>query len=120
MNKWIGIGRLTADPNVTTTSSGGKVANFNVAVDRNKEEADFIKCTSFGKQAEFAEQHLHKGVKIAIDGRIQTGSYKDKDGRTNYTWCVIVNQTEFCEPKKTIQTETQADEQEPQWEPPWR
>ena len=118
MNHWIGIGRLTTDPIVTEThgETPTKVARYNLAVDRNKTDADFIQCTAFGRTAEFAEQHLHKGVKIAVDGRIQTGSYKDKNGDTKYTWTVVVNQTEFCEPKKTIETEAPSQDD---WTPPW-
>lgn len=110
MNKFIGIGRLTTDPIITETRGEEqmKVARYNIAIDRNRNDADYIQCTSFGRVAEFAEQHLHKGVKIAVDGRIQTGSYKDKDGKTVYTWSVVVNQTEFCEPKRSINAEPPA------------
>jgi single-strand DNA-binding protein len=76
-----------------------------LAVDRkfNREQqsADFINCVAFGKQSEFAEKYLRKGMKIAVTGRIQTGSYKNKDGQTVYTTDVVVEEHEFCESKQT-------------------
>lgn len=112
MNKWLGIGRLTTDPLVTKTERT-TIARFNIACDRptRDDDADFIPCACFGRTAEFAEQYLKKGVKIAVDGRIQTGSYKSKDtGKTVYTWKVVAERTEFCESKKKeIQTEAPAE-----------
>ena len=103
MNKVILIGRLFK--NVETRYSGEMaIARYGLAVDRKfKREgeptADFINCVAFGKSGEFAEKYLHKGMKIAVTGRIQTGSYKDKDGKTVYTTDIVVEEHEFCESK---------------------
>ena len=107
MNKVILIGRLTKDPDVryTTSQDPKAVARYTIAVDRNVKnsdvstQADFISCVAFGKPGEFAEKHLSKGMKIAIEGRIQTGSY-EKDGRKVYTTDVVVERHEFCDPKR--------------------
>lgn len=103
MNKWIGMGRLTKDPDVRMTQEGLAIARYTLAVDRKKKEdpADFISCVVFGKGAEFAEKYLHKGSKIAVEGHIQTGSYTNKDGQKVYTTDVIVDTHEFVESKKT-------------------
>ena len=98
------IGRLTADPEIRQTNSGKTVASYRLAVDRSvksegQPEADFINCTAWGKTGEFAEKYLHKGMKIAIEGRIQTGSY-EKDGQKHYTTEIIVDRHEFCESKR--------------------
>ena len=86
------------------------IARYTLAVDRKfKQEgqpnADFINCIAFGKLGEFAEKYLHKGVKIAVVGRIQTGSYKNKDGNTVYTTDVVVEEQEFCESKSSNQSQ---------------
>lgn len=99
------IGRLTADPEIRQTNSGKTVASYRMAVDRNvktegQPEADFINCTAWGKTGEFAEKYLHKGMKIAVEGRIQTGSY-EKDGVKHYTTDIIVDRHEFCESKRS-------------------
>lgn len=114
MNKVILMGRLTKD--VETRYSGEMaIARYSLAVDRKfKREgeptADFINCVAFGKNGEFAEKYLHKGMKIAVTGRIQTGSYKDKDGKTVYTTDIVVEEHEFCESKGTQgNTKTDAD-----------
>lgn len=101
MNKWIGIGRLTAEPEISYTQKGQAVARYRLAVDRafkqeGQPDADFINCVVFGKGAEFVQNYLHKGMKIAVDGRIQTGSY-EKDGVKHYTFNIIVTDHEFCE-----------------------
>lgn len=111
MNKWLGIGRLTAEPQVNTSQSGMLVASYTLAVNRprtanGQEAADFIRCKAFGKSAEFAQTYLHKGTKIAIEGRIQTGSY-EKDGVTHYTTDVIVDRHEFVESKFSQSAPTQ-------------
>lgn len=101
MNKVMLIGRLTGDPAVRYSQDNAPIARYSLAVDRMKKgEADFINCTAFGKSAEFAEKYLSKGMKIGVTGRIQTGNYKDKDGKTVYTTDVIVETQEFCESKK--------------------
>ncbi len=108
MNKVILIGRLTKDPEVRYSAgdSSTAIARYTLAVDRRKSKtddsqpsADFIGCVAFGRQGEFAEKYLHKGTKIAIEGRIQTGSYTNKDGQKVYTTDVIVDNHEFCEGK---------------------
>lgn len=100
MNNVVLIGRLTRDPEVRYTSSQMAVCHFSIAVDRprsqNKEQtADFIRITVFGKQAENCGRYLAKGRQVGIQGRIQTGSYKNKDGQTVYTTDVIANSVEF-------------------------
>ena len=112
MNKVILIGRLTKDPEIRNTQSGTAVARYSLAVPRQfksangQQETDFINCICFGKTAEFATKYLQKGTKIAIEGRLQTGSYQKKDGSRAYTTDVVVDQVEFCEKRnsQTIQT----------------
>lgn len=106
MNKTILLGRLTRDPDVRYTQGDNPmaVARYTLAVDRRykkegEQEADFISCVAFGKSGEFAEKYLSKGMKIAISGRIQTGSYTNKDGQKVYTTDVVVEEQEFCESK---------------------
>lgn len=107
MNKVILMGRLTRDPEVRY-SQGEQVtavARYTLAVDRrgrNQENsADFIACVAFGKAAEFAERYLHKGTKIVLTGRIQTGSYTNKDGQRVYTTDIVAEDQEFAESKNT-------------------
>lgn len=103
MNKVILIGRLTADPDIRYTQYGKAVGTYTLAVDRRvangEQKADFIRCQCWEKKAEFAEKYLKKGIKIAITGRIQTGSYTDKDGKKVYTTDVVVEDQEFAESK---------------------
>ena len=101
MNLSILTGRLTKDPEARQTANGS-MARFTLAVDRigKDKNADFIPCVAFGKTADSAATYLHKGTKIALDGRIQTGSYTNKDGVKVYTTDVIVNHWEFCESKQ--------------------
>ena len=117
MNKTILMGRLTREPAVTYTQGENPlcIARYTLAVDRkgaknangNEQTADFISCVAFGKQGEFAEKYLHKGMKIAVEGHIQTGSYTNKDGQRVYTTDgqkifttdVVIEQHEFCESK---------------------
>ena len=99
MNIVLLIGRLTKDAEIREGDT--KVAKYTLAVDRIKEGTDFINCVAFGKQADFAEKYLAKGTKVAIEGRIQTGSYKNKDGKTVYTTDIVVERHEFVERKKT-------------------
>lgn len=108
MNKCILCGRLTRDPDVRYTQGATPmaVARYTIAVDRKvkkdgEQTADFISCVAFGKAGEFAEKYLHKGTKLIVEGRIQTGSYTDKDGRKVYTTDVVVESTEFAESKGT-------------------
>ena len=109
MNKVILLGRLTRDPEVRYTQGNEPmaVARYSLAVDRqgkkdeNKQNADFISCVAFGKRGEFAEKYLHKGTKIAVCGRLQTGSYTAQDGTKRYTTDVVVDDHYFCESKGT-------------------
>lgn len=97
MNKVILTGRLTAKPELNYTQSQMAVTKFTIAVDRFSKDkgADFIRVTAFGRQAETICRYMDKGRQIAIYGRIQTGSYKDEDGKTVYTTDVVVGNTEF-------------------------
>lgn len=107
MNKVILIGRLTRDPEIRYSQGeqAMAVARYTLAVDRrfrrdnDQQTADFIGCVAFGRQGEFAEKYLRKGVKIAITGRIQTGSYTNRDGQKVYTTDVVVEEQEFAESK---------------------
>lgn len=106
MNKVILIGRLTRDPEVRY-SQGEKptaIARYSLAVDRRfkkdgEQSADFINCVAFGKAGEFAEKYFKKGTKIAVEGRIQTGSYENKDKQKVFTTDVIIENQEFAESK---------------------
>ncbi len=106
MNKVILIGRLVADPDTKFTQSGSAVSKYRLAVDRQfkqegQPDADFISCVAFGKSGDFASKYLSKGMKIAVEGRIQTGSYAKEDGTKVYTTDVIVDRHEFVESKST-------------------
>lgn len=120
MNRVVLMGRLTRDPEVRYTQDRNgeqmTIARYTLAVDRRRRQqegqptADFISCIVFGRQAEFAEQYLHKGTKICIQGRIQTGSYTNKDGQKVYTTDVVVEDQEFAESKKAAaETQSQPD-----------
>ena len=111
MNKIFLIGRLTKEIEMYGNGET-KVAKYTLAVDRRfkkegEQNTDFISCVAFGKQGEFAEKYLQKGMKIAVTGRIQTGSYKNRDGNTVYTTDVVVEEHEFCESRQSEGT-TQA------------
>jgi len=106
MNKVILMGRLTRDPEVRYSQgeSSLAIARFTLAVDRRfkrqgESDADFISCVAFGKSAEHAEKYYRQGLKIAVTGRIQTGSYTNKDGQKVYTTEVVVEESEFAESK---------------------
>ena len=107
MNKVILIGRLTRDPEIRTTANS-TMASFSVAVDRRykqdgQPDADFPRVIAWGKTAEFIEKYFHKGMKIGIEGRIQTGSYQNQNGQTIYTTDVIADAVEFVESKNASQ-----------------
>lgn len=109
MNKVILMGRLTRDPEIRYSAGENQtaVARYTLAVDRrfrrqgDEQTADFINCVVFGRGAEFAERYLHQGTKIVATGRIQTGSYTNKDGNRVYTTDVVVEEQEFAESKKS-------------------
>lgn len=123
MNRVVLMGRLTADPQVTEKDGTVVVARYTLAVDRrfakkddpNAQTADFPNVVVFGKGAEFAQKYFHKGTKICIDGRIQTGSYTNKDGVKVYTTDVVAENQEFAESKNASggqsQPQTQAQPQ---------
>lgn len=125
MNKVLLIGRLTRDPDIRWTQGKDQTctARYTLAVDRRyKREggptADFIPCVAFGRQGEFAEKYFHKGIKVAITGRIQTGSYTNREGNKVYTTDVVVEDQEFAESKAANEQYTQTDSQEPMQESP--
>ena len=109
MNRVVLMGRLTRDPSISYSQSGDNmaIARFTLAVDRrgkrqdgaDQQNADFIGCVCFGRQAEFAEKYLRQGTKIAVQGRILTGSYTNKDGVKVYTTDVVLDDIEFAESK---------------------
>ena len=119
MNKVILIGRIVRDPEVRYGGANNTVAvaRYTLAVDRKykkdgEQAADFINCIACGKLGEFAEKYLHKGIKIAVVGRIQTGSYTNKDGQKVYTTDVVVEEQEFCESKSNNQQNAQGNNQQ--------
>lgn len=107
MNKVILIGRLVADPELRHTQSGTAVCRYRLAVDRpvkkeGQQNVDFLNCLAWNKNAEFASRYLHKGTKIAVEGRIQTGSYEKGDVK-HYTTDIIIERHEFCESKSAAE-----------------
>lgn len=126
MNKVILMGRLTRDPEVRYSQGDEPmaVARYTLAVDRrgrrddnNGQNADFISCVAFARNAEFAEKYLRKGIKIAITGRIQTGSYNDREGRKVYTTDVVVEDQEFAESKSSQNSQNGGNRQAPTEQP---
>ena len=129
MNKVILMGRLTRDPDIRYTpgQNGDQlcIARYTLAVDRrfarrggdDQQTADFINCVSFGRTAEFAEKYYHQGIKIAVTGRIQTGSYINKEGQKVYTTEVVVEEQEFAESKNGSGSGSQGGGYEPQSAP---
>ena len=110
MNKVILMGRLTRDPEVRYSAGENAlaIARYTLAVDRRfrrdgEATADFISCVSFGRTAEFAEKYFRQGLKIIVSGRIQTGSYTNRDGQKVYTTEVVVEEQEFAEGKNSSQ-----------------
>ena len=104
MNHFVGIGRLTRDPEVKYTQSGKACAKFALAIDRRRngdgdQQADFISCVAWEKIAEVISQYVTKGQKIAVEGRIQTRSYDAQDGSKRYVTEVVVQSMEFCDSK---------------------
>lgn len=120
MNKVILMGRLTRDPEISYSQNSNNtcIARYTLAVDRRfkqegGQEADFPSCVVFGKGAEFAEKYLHKGTKVVVTGRLETGSYTNKDGVKVYTTTVVVEEQEFAESKASAQNNGGDDYQQP-------
>lgn len=104
MNNVCLLGRLVKDPNVVEYGKGkdaGLCARITVAVQRDKDNADFISCVAFGKTAELIDTYFSKGSRIALEGRIQTGRYEDKEKVTHWTTDVVIMRLHFCDSKKT-------------------
>lgn len=93
MNSFIGIGNLTKEPEIRYTNNNLKVATITIAINK-KEEADFIDCVAFDKKADIIEQYLHKGNKVAVEGRLQTNMY-EKDGKKYKSMNILINNIEF-------------------------
>ena len=103
MNVFVGIGRLTADPELRYTNSNKAVCNYTLAIDKgNGDGADFLRCVCWEKTAEFAAKYLHKGIKIAVTGSVQTSKYEDKDGKSVNKTEILVRSHDFCE-KATVE-----------------
>ena len=122
MNKVILLGRLTRNPEVNyfRSTESTCIARYTLAVDRKYKKdgeptADFISCVAFGKNGEFAEKYLKQGTKIAIVGRIQTGSYTNREGKKVYTTDIVVEEQEFAESKASS---SQAPQEKPQYGEP--
>ena len=121
MNKVILMGRLTRDPEVRYSAGDNSmaIARYTLAVDRRyrrndqEQSADFIGCVSFGKAAEFAEKYFRQGTKLVVTGRIQTGSYTNKDGQKVYTTDVVVEEQEFAESKSNSSESNTSDASNP-------
>lgn len=109
------IGNLTREPEIRQTTDGGCVASLSVAINRMNEGADYPRVVVFGKQAETCANYLHKGSKVGISGRLQTGSYVNKDGVKIYTTDVVANRVEFLNRVETPEEETQEGFDEKKW-----
>lgn len=109
MNSFNGIGNLTRDPQVSyIPDKQNCIAKFTIAINRpipkgSEQKTDFINCVAFGKTGEFVDKYIHKGYKVGVSGRIQTGSYEDKDGKTVYTTDIICDRVENLTPKEPLQ-----------------
>lgn len=110
MNKVVLCGRLATDVSFRECNDTA-IARYTLAVDRRRtrddNEADFIRCVVFGKSAEFTEKYFSKGMKVLVSGRVQTGSYENREGQRVYTTEVVVEEQEFCESKRASNNETQ-------------
>lgn len=124
MNKVILMGRLTRDPDVRYSQQGDSqesmcIARYTLAVDRRgkknegQQAADFISCVAFGQEGQFAEKHFKQGIKVTISGRIQTGSYTNRDGQKVYTTDVVIEEQEFAESKGASAGSRQQEQPQP-------
>ena len=113
LNKWIGMGRLTADPETRQTQTGMQVVKFTVAIDRipdrnGEKKADFVGCTAFNKTAEIVSRYFTKGKMIAVEGNLQNNNYTDQNGVKHYGMQILVNSVNFCgDRQQTTQTTPQ-------------
>ena len=121
MNKVVLMGRLTKNPDIryTQASPAMCIARYTLAVNRRirregEQAADFISCVAFGKAGEFAEKYLVQGTKITVSGRLQTGSYTDREGTRRYTTDVIIEEQEFAESKGSSEKRRAAVDPEPE------
>lgn len=116
MNQWIGMGRLTADPEIRQSQGNEPmtIARFTLAVDRRTKDkqADFIRCIAFGKTAEGIEKWLKKGTKTVVTAHVQTGSYTDKDGNKRSSTDFVIDTWEFAESKSAERSETSGNQSE--------
>lgn len=125
INRVVLVGRLTKDIEIRMTDKGNKIGSFTLAVQRNRAgaggqvEADFIRCLAFNKTAENMEKYTHKGSQVAIEGRIQTGSYTDRDGKKVYTTDVACESVQFLDPKESTSNNYANGYQNPQTPPPF-
>ena len=108
MNVLVMMGRLTRDPEVRYGANGNAVARFSLAVDRRfkregQADADFFNCVTFGRQAEFVEKYLHKGVKVVIQGSLQNDNYQNREGQMVYRDQIVIDNVEFAESKAASQ-----------------
>ena len=113
MNKVIEMGRLTRDPEVSSSASGTTFARFSIAVDRRfkregEADADFFNCSAFGKTAEFIEKYIFKGTKVVICGRLENNNYTNKDGQKVYDVRIMVEEIDFAESKNNGQSKTES------------
>lgn len=109
MNNFSGVGRLTKSPEVRQTGSGKSVCNFTVAINRtfgDTDKADFITCTAWERTADFMGNYLAKGALVSINGRIETGSYEDSDGKMVYTTDVVVDNLQALESQSQREQQT--------------
>lgn len=120
MNQVVLMGRLTRDPDVRYTTNTQNeqlcIARYTLAVDRRGKDngTDFISCVAFGKAAEFVEKYLHQGTKMVVTGRLQTGSYTNKEGNKVYTTDVVIEGQEFAESKKSESAQDEKAQEEAQ------
>lgn len=123
MNKVILTGRFTRDPEVRYTNDGTSIARFSIAVNRrfvkegSDQKTDFLNCVAFGRPAEFIEKYFTKGMKVDLSGRIQTGSYTNKDGVKVYKTDIVVEEIEFGESKGSSQSQQKSETPHPETDP---